>query len=146
MFCCHTHNSTETHEFGRRIGARLKAGDLLLLRGELGAGKTTFTKGVAQALGITSEVTSPTFVLLLEHEGTLPMLHLDAYRLEDLDAPELQDAGLFDFLAREDAVKLIEWPERIAAYLPAARFDIAIHHCEDETRRRIEWTESEASL
>lgn len=144
MFSCHTQTPTETYELGKSLGALLKAGDLVLLRGELGAGKTTFTQGVAQALGIQSEVTSPTFVLQIEHDGALPLLHLDAYRLENLEAHELQDAGVFDFLAREDAVKLIEWPERIAAFLPIARFDIAIHHGDHETARRIEWMESES--
>lgn len=131
---------------GRIIGARLRPGDLVLLRGELGAGKTTLAQGVAQALGIQGEVTSPTFVLQSEYVSVPPLLHLDAYRLENLSAQELQDAGIFDFLSRDDAVKLIEWPERIADYLPTPRFDLVIHHEENEAARRIEWSEAENNL
>ena len=145
-FTQHTQSPAETAALGQAIGARLKAGDLILLRGELGAGKTTFAQGVAQALGVEGEVTSPTFVLQIEYAGALPLLHLDAYRLEDLQAHELQDAGVFDFLARTDAVKLIEWPERVASYLPVPRFDIAIHHETDEAMRLIEWIEAEENL
>src|SRR5687767_13232997 len=71
-----TRNASETQALGREIGARLYPGDLILLRGELGAGKTTLVQGVAQALGI-AEVSSPTFVLIVEHPGGLPLLHLD---------------------------------------------------------------------
>ncbi len=120
-----------TRRIGRELGRRLRAGDDVWLRGELGAGKTTFAQGIAEGIGIPTPVTSPTFVLIIEHDGPLPLLHLDAYRLEYLDDWELSEAGVFDFLFRADAVKLIEWPERIADFLPAPRFDVQIEHREN---------------
>jgi tRNA threonylcarbamoyladenosine biosynthesis protein TsaE len=126
-----------TRKLGREFATRLNLGDLILLRGDLGAGKTTFVQGVAQGLGIESDVTSPTFVLILEHPGPIPLLHLDAYRLEDLDDAALMDAGIYDFFARTDAVKFIEWPERISPILPLPRFEILIRHG-DESERTLQ--------
>jgi len=120
-----------TRHIGRDLGQRLRAGDEVWLRGELGAGKTTFAQGIAEGIGVQTPVTSPTFVLIIEHDGPLPLLHLDAYRLENLDDWQLSEAGIFDFLARRDAVKLIEWPERIADFLPAPRFEVQIEHREN---------------
>ena len=127
---------TQTRELGSAFATRLQPGDLIHLNGDLGAGKTTFVQGVAAGLGIQSAVTSPTFVLIMEHDGPLPLLHLDAYRLENLDIEALHDAGIPDFLARPDAVKLVEWPEFIGALQVRPRFRIQIEH-ESETTRRI---------
>lgn len=121
-------------ELGARVATRVAPGDLIALRGPLGAGKTTFTQGLARALGVREAVTSPTFVLINEYPGAPPLLHLDAYRLENLGWDELRDAGLEDFLARTDAIRLVEWPEMIAHYLPTSTVEIAIE-IEGETRR-----------
>lgn len=130
-------NSTqETQEIAFRFAARLIAGDLITLRGPLGAGKTTWVQGVARALDVDA-VASPTFVLIVEHEGRLPLLHMDAYRLEDQGFESIRDAGVLDFLDRDDAVKLVEWPERIQQFLPAPRFDIQIEHGANDNARRI---------
>ncbi|HEX8834615.1 MAG TPA: tRNA (adenosine(37)-N6)-threonylcarbamoyltransferase complex ATPase subunit type 1 TsaE [Abditibacteriaceae bacterium] len=121
-----TNSADETRALGETFGAHLKPGDLVTLRGDLGAGKTTFTQGVARALGAAEAATSPTYVLIIEHEGRVPFLHLDAYRLEDQCYDAIRDAGIFDFLDRDDAVKLVEWPQRIADFLPTPRFAIEI--------------------
>lgn len=135
-----------TRRFGETVGRRLRADDLLLLHGELGAGKTTFVQGVARALGLDTLISSPTYVLIIEHLGTekscVPLLHLDAYRLENLDDEALDDAGIFDFLARGDAIKIVEWPSCIAAVLPPPRFEIHLRHSEDAEQRRIEIIEN----
>ena len=97
----------ETFELAKRVADTLEGGETIVLEGELGAGKTTFTKGIAAALGVTEEVTSPTFTLMNVYEsGRLPLCHLDMYRLESAD--EVEELGLLD-TAPENAVKVIEW-------------------------------------
>ena len=119
---------------GERVGQAVRAGDIVLLRGELGAGKTTWTQGLARALHVRGPVTSPTFVLQIEHlDAHLPLLHLDAYRLEGEGDHALQDAGVFDFLAREDAVRVVEWPQMIQKAIdlyasPGAMWEVDIAH------------------
>ncbi len=125
-------------DWGFALGEQLQPGDIVTLSGPLGAGKTTLTQGLARALGITQAVTSPTFVLMNEYAnenaGAVPLLHLDAYRLEGLEWDELRDAGLEDFLSRADAIRVIEWPSVIADWLPRARWEITIA-MENEGRR-----------
>ena len=94
--------------WGEALGARLNPGDIVTLSGPLGAGKTTLTQGLARALGISEDVTSPTFVLMNEYPGAPPLLHLDAYRMENLGWDELRDAGLEEFLGRTDAIRIVE--------------------------------------
>lgn len=138
-----TKNASETRALAQSIAGRLQAGDLITLQGELGAGKTTFVQGLAHGLDVPQEATSPTFVLIVEYEGRLPVLHLDAYRLtnrsgEPICYDALRDAGVLDLLERDDAVKLVEWPERIADALPAARFEISLTPGEADDERQIE--------
>jgi tRNA threonylcarbamoyladenosine biosynthesis protein TsaE len=135
-------SALETQQLGQVFAHRLRAGDLVLLHGELGAGKTTFVQGVARALEVRSDVVSPTFVLIAEHDGRLPLLHLDAYRLENLDWHSLQEAGIFSFLERQDAVKIVEWPSRIEEFLPFARLEIWLRHDENEEARILEIREN----
>jgi len=132
-----THNSDETRALGESLGQRLQPGDLITLSGELGAGKTTLVQGVARGMNAVGDVTSPTFVLIIEHEGEIPMLHLDAYRLESKCYDAIRDAGVADFLDREDAVKLVEWPECIADFLPQPQYAIRIAQGEGDDERVI---------
>ena len=105
----------ETIALGRNIGARLHSGDIIALQGTLGAGKTTITKGIAQALGVQETITSPTFCLISEYEGTMPLYHMDVYRLEGSD--DFVNLGVEDMLYGR-GVTLIEWSEKIMDELP----------------------------
>ncbi len=114
----------ETREIGRELAAKLQAGDVITLSGDLGAGKTVFTKGLAEGLGVQELVTSPTFTILQEYyDGRLPLYHFDAYRIEDPE--EMTEIGFQDFL-ESGGVCVIEWAERIEELLPARRIDITI--------------------
>lgn len=106
----------ETMRLGEQLGQLVHAGDLILLDGDLGAGKTTFTKGLAKSLGIPNNVKSPTFTLIREyHQGRLPLYHMDVYRLEDGGA---EDLGLDEYFDG-DGVSVVEWSQFIADLLPA---------------------------
>jgi tRNA threonylcarbamoyladenosine biosynthesis protein TsaE len=137
-----TQSADETRALGAKLGQLLQPGDLVTLSGALGAGKTTFVQGLARALDIESSVVSPTFVLIIEHDGKVPLLHLDAYRLESLCYDAIRDAGVVDLLEREDAVKIVEWPERIADWLPVHRAAVTFAPGELENQRCIEITTS----
>ncbi|MDQ3812593.1 MAG: tRNA (adenosine(37)-N6)-threonylcarbamoyltransferase complex ATPase subunit type 1 TsaE [Armatimonadota bacterium] len=136
-----THDAVQTRDLGYSLGQRLQPGDLVTISGPLGAGKTTLVQGIARGLEVATDATSPTFVLIIEHSGRLPLLHLDAYRLESLCFDAIRDAGVLDFLDREDAVKIVEWPERIADFLPTPRFAITISPGAEDNEREIEITE-----
>lgn len=107
-----TNSQAETIAVGEQLGRELVAGDVLVLTGDLGAGKTQLTKGIAAALGCDSDVTSPTFTIEMVYEGgRLPLYHFDLYRLDDPD--QLEDIGLYDVLGG-DGVCVIEWGEQFA--------------------------------
>ena len=127
----------ETRAIGRALGAAAHAGTLLALVGPLGAGKTELAKGVAEGLGVTSVVNSPTFVLMNEHAGRLGLFHIDAYRLDDPE--EAVAAGLFD--DRQAAgVAVIEWADRLGDRLPAERLELSITLAPDGSDlREIGW-------
>ena len=129
-----TSDAQSTREIAEKLGATLQSGDLITLSGPLGAGKTTFVQGLARGLGCETPVTSPTFVLMVEHEGRLPLLHVDAYRLENLCYDAVRDAGVLDAVERGDAVTVIEWPERIAEFLPSPRFRVTLTPGEGDAR------------
>ncbi len=115
----------ETQEAGRRLGRRLRAGDLVILSGELGAGKTTFTQGLAEGLGVRGPITSPTFVIARVHPsltGGIPLVHVDAYRLGSL--AELDDLDLDASV--EDSVTVVEWGEGKAEVLSGERLEVRI--------------------
>lgn len=126
--------AAEMRAFGVRLAGLVRAGDLLLLTGDLGAGKTTLTSGIAAGLGTPGPVLSPTFVVARLHRGgRLPLLHVDAYRLRDL--AEVDDLDLD--LHVEDAVTVVEWGEGRAEQLAADRLQLRIERSEaadDETR------------
>jgi tRNA threonylcarbamoyladenosine biosynthesis protein TsaE len=108
----------ETQAVGEQLGARLTAGAVVACTGELGAGKTCFLQGLARGLGVTADVTSPTFVLINQYRGRLPVYHLDAYRTGSLT--ELVDLGLEEML-HGDGVTVVEWADKLLPLLPAAR-------------------------
>jgi len=132
-----SHSPGETLALGAALGRAAAPGAVLTLIGPLGAGKTQLAKGVAQGLGVTSVVNSPTFVLMNEHVGRLRLFHVDAYRLSDPE--EALAAGLFD--EREaDGVTVVEWADRLDGWLPADRLDIEIRlDPADPDRREIAW-------
>ncbi len=118
---------------GRSLAARLRAGDVVLLHGDLGAGKTTLTQGIAAGLGVVEPVQSPTFALVVEHRGAPLMLyHLDLYRLDE--PSELEGMGYETYLSPEDGVSVIEWPERAGEWLPDGFWLVQIGHLGGDRR------------
>lgn len=100
----------QTFEFGNDLASRLRGGEIILLSGEMGCGKTVFTKGLAKALGIKEEILSPTFTIMNTYAGEkLKLYHFDAYRIENIS--QIEEMGLFDFIGQSDAITVIEWPE-----------------------------------
>ncbi|QDT27124.1 tRNA threonylcarbamoyladenosine biosynthesis protein TsaE [Gimesia panareensis] len=127
----------DTRRLGTLLADRLVPGTVLALNGNLGAGKTRLVQAIAQALGVDpAEVNSPTFVLIQEYEGRLPLYHFDTYRLKDTD--EFLELGA-DELLYADGVCLIEWAEKVADVLPRDVLEIKITHI-SETARRFEFT------
>jgi tRNA threonylcarbamoyladenosine biosynthesis protein TsaE len=129
-----THSPDETLERGREIGARLKAPALVLLSGDLGAGKTTLTKGIVSALDAAEEdqVTSPTFTLVHKYDHGAVVYHVDLYRVGDFY--ELETLGLEDFLA-ERAIVIVEWPEKLTLRTDWPVLRIQLEHAGDDARR-----------
>lgn len=131
-----TDSEDETEAVGSWLAQRLKPGDVIAYTGDLGAGKTAFTRGVARGLGVTERVTSPTFTIVNEYEGRrLPLFHFDMYRLGSSD--ELFDIGWEDYLAR-DGVCAVEWSENIEDALEAGVIRVNIHCGEKENQRIVE--------
>lgn len=138
-----THSAEETRRIGRAIGEAAHPGLLLALIGPLGAGKTELAKGVAEGLGVTSVVNSPTFVLMNEHLGRLRLFHIDAYRLDDPE--EAVADGLFDD-RQAGGVAIVEWADRLGDRLPADRLELTIDPAADGSdTRRIGWRANGAS-
>lgn len=106
---------SETKEIGRLLGQKAKAGEIYCLKGDLGVGKTIFTKGFAQAMGIKEHITSPTFTIVNEYKGNLPLYHFDVYRIGSLE--EMEDTGYEDYFFGQ-GVCLVEWAEQIKELLP----------------------------
>ena len=120
----------DMHALGVRIGQSLRAGDLILINGPLGAGKTVLTQGIGQALGH-SDITSPTFVISRVHKGALSLIHVDAYRLVDSENPNLYLDDLELDSQRESAVIVIEWGGQESARLDDERLEIFIDRSEE---------------
>ena len=135
----HLSNPEETLALGRVIGRAARAGEVIALVGDLGAGKTTLTQGIVRGLGYEREVTSPTFSLVQEYQGgRLEVFHFDFYRVED--EHELLDLGWDDYLERGGLV-IVEWPSRFPDLLPAGTTWIRLSH--RENGRLIEWCEAD---
>ncbi|MDQ0430722.1 tRNA threonylcarbamoyladenosine biosynthesis protein TsaE [Planomicrobium stackebrandtii] len=120
----------ETESFAAELAELLEPRDLITLEGDLGAGKTTFTKGIAKGLGIQRMVNSPTFTILKQYSGRLELNHFDVYRLENSD----EDIGFDEFFSSE-AVSVIEWATFIEEYLPKERLNITINRQSEEARK-----------
>ena len=124
-----SHSRSQTQQLAGRLGEMLQAGSLLTLSGDLGAGKTTFTQGLARGLGVTRNVTSPTFTLMKSYKGRLPLYHIDAYRLEDM----VQELG-FDEYLESDGICVVEWADFIDYVLPDEYLSIAFTINDDDSR------------
>lgn len=126
-----THSEEETIALGKKIGSKLQKGDVIALQGTLGAGKTTITKGIALALGIEDTITSPTFCLISEYEGKMPLYHMDVYRLEG--GEDFINLGVDDMLYGR-GVCLIEGSEKIMEELPKKTIILRLEPKEDGSR------------
>ncbi|MEA5142453.1 MAG: tRNA (adenosine(37)-N6)-threonylcarbamoyltransferase complex ATPase subunit type 1 TsaE [Oscillibacter sp.] len=130
-----SHTTAETESIGASLGQRLLPGSVLAYRGDLGMGKTAFTRGLAKGLGFTGRVTSPTFTIVNEYEGRIPLFHFDMYRLGSSE--ELFDIGWEDYLSR-GGVCAVEWSERVTDALPPDTVWVEIRrHPEEEGWRVI---------
>ena len=125
---------TEMHKLGAQIGKQLKPGDLVLLSGPLGAGKTALTQGIGQALGI-QNVTSPTFVISRIHQGKIPLVHVDAYRLQGDSTAIFDDLDLESYLPT--SVTVVEWGEGLANRLADQYLEIQIEFGENDDQRLV---------
>jgi tRNA threonylcarbamoyladenosine biosynthesis protein TsaE len=124
----------DTHEFGQRLGRLLRAGDLLVLSGPLGAGKTALVQGIGAGMGVSGRIASPTFVIARVHPGTPPLVHVDAYRLGSLE--EVDDLDLD--VSAGDAVTVVEWGHGVAEQLSDARLDVVLERMPDSEVRTAE--------
>lgn len=131
-----TSSPEDTARIGEKLGALLRAGDVVCLNGGLGAGKTRFTQGLARGIGVSGPVTSPTFTIINEYQGRLSLYHMDVYRLND--PLEMEDLGYEDYFYPRLGVTVIEWADRVVELLPVRRLDVIIDRCpEGESLRNI---------
>ncbi len=134
-----SHSPDQTRRFGYHLGRLSRAGDVLLLHGQIGAGKTTLVQGIARGLGIEGYIQSPTFTLASEHGGRTAgeerttLYHLDLYRLEG--AADLASFGYEEYFDEPSGIVVIEWPERLAGELPDEHLLIRLEHLADTKRR-----------
>jgi tRNA threonylcarbamoyladenosine biosynthesis protein TsaE len=125
-------DSTETEQIGRYLGGLMAPGDVLALYGELGTGKTVLVKGLAASLGVTVKVGSPSFTIICEYEGKIPLYHIDLFRVSTVD--EVLKIGYEEYLYGA-GVCAIEWAEKMERLLPERRLDIHLYHTGESTRR-----------
>lgn len=122
----------ETMRIGEKLAVLLRPGSVVTLSGQLGAGKTTFVKGIAAGLGVKRMVTSPTFTIIKEYAGELPLYHMDAYRLEHSE----EDIGFLEYF-EGDGISVIEWATFIEDYLPEEHLDIEIKYEDNHSRTLV---------
>lgn len=127
-----TKSAEETVALGRKIGEKLKANDVIALTGTLGAGKTTLVQGIAAGLGVKDYVNSPTFIIINEHQGRLPLYHVDLYRLEDESA--IEDLGIEEYF-NAGGVCVIEWAEKLGDLMPKTVEEIGIEMTGENERK-----------
>ena len=124
--------AAETHTIGFYLGLTAQAGDLILMTGELGAGKTTMTQGIAEGLGVPERPRSPTFVMATEYMGRLPLYHIDLYRVEQ--APELNELGVDEYVSGQ-GVTIIEWADRVPEIFVSECLWVSLDAINEETRK-----------
>ncbi|MGP1601654.1 tRNA (adenosine(37)-N6)-threonylcarbamoyltransferase complex ATPase subunit type 1 TsaE [Treponema sp.] len=140
----YTESAEQTIGLGEKIGSFLRPGDIIALQGTLAAGKTTITKGIARALGITEDITSPTFTLISVYEGRLPLYHMDVYRLEG--SADFSDLGAEEMLYGS-GICVIEWSEKIMDELPSRTIVIKLSAENEKRTVTIEnWTYGDFTL
>lgn len=140
----YTESAEQTIGLGEKIGSFLRPGDVIALQGTLAAGKTTITKGIARALGITEDITSPTFTLISVYEGRLPLYHMDVYRLEG--SADFSDLGAEEMLYGS-GICVIEWSEKIMDELPSRTIVIKLSTENEKRTVTIEnWTYGDFTL
>ncbi len=125
-------NEQQTLKLGEYLGSILFPGCVICLKGDLGAGKTTFTKGIAKGLGIEEPVTSPTFTIINQYEGKNILYHIDTYRMDTLQ--DMIDLGVEEYLPALDGITVVEWPELIEDILPSDRLIINLIHGGEDLR------------
>lgn len=130
-----TQSTDETLALAASVGELLRPGDVVSLAGDLGAGKTVFARGVARGLGVAEPVVSPSFTIVREYEGRVPVVHVDVYRIDTFQ--ELHDLG-FEEVVRDDAVTLVEWGDVIDGMLPGDRLDVRLAAGDADDERVIE--------
>ena len=131
MITLKTNTAEETIELGRKIGRLLTKGDVIAMQGTLAAGKTTITKGIAESLGVTDTITSPTCCLISEYSGKMPLYHMDVYRLDG--GEDFINLGTDDMIYG-DGVSIIEWSEKIMDELPKKTIILKLEPQEDGSR------------
>lgn len=129
-----SHSPEQTEQIACEFAKKLRAGDVVALRGGMGAGKTAFVRGLARGLDVTDEVASPTFALVHEHEGRIPLYHFDMYRVTTMD--DLYSTGFFDYLDT-DAVLAVEWSENIENALPSGHLTVTLTRISDTEREIV---------
>ena len=130
-----TNNEIETENFAKNFASKLRGGEIILLSGDLGAGKTVFTRGIAKGLRIDEAITSPTFTIMNVYEGDIDLYHVDAYRLKS--GQEAFEAGITEFIGEKECVFCIEWWQNIADAICGKKIEIEIKYLEDEKRKII---------
>lgn len=124
----------DTHAFGRRLAPILRAGDLVLLTGPLGAGKTALVQGIGAGLGVSGAITSPTFVIARVHRGPIPLVHADAYRLGDRPDPRAEIDDLDLDASADDSITVVEWGAGLVEQLNDEYLQVRIDRLDDDTR------------
>jgi len=136
MFSIVTENPEATKQLGRNLGKSLSAGSIVALMGELGSGKTTLVQGIGQGLGIKSLIKSPSFVIIHEHNGPLPLYHFDLYRLDKIG--DIFSLGYEEYFYEKKGVVVIEWAEKIKDLLPTEYLQINLEMI-NLSKRKITW-------
>ncbi len=135
MYNYQSNSAEKTFEFGRKLASLMQPGDVIALSGELGAGKTVFTKGLACGLGVNEKITSPTFTIIKEYDGKLPLYHFDVYRIESKD---LDDLGYESYFYSK-GISVVEWSEKITDKLPKDHLLVHIYYGQEENERKLEF-------
>ena len=132
-----TKSSQETFEFAKKIASKLRGGEVIALFGDLGAGKTVFTQGLASGLGLKKNINSPTFVVMKVYENKkgIGLVHVDAYRLQGGD--DLVNMGAGDYISSKRFITVIEWPENVKKFLPKKVLRFRFHNTRNDRERKI---------